>query len=335
MIKSEKKKTSENTDEISFTGERYVPGIDDPVMQMEHMQRYFSVCNVIIGLDVLDVACGEGYGSDLMANVASNVYGVDINHTTIEHARTRYKRENLKFIQGSATDLSVFQDKSIDAVVSFETIEHIDEVSQQMFLKEIKRILKPDGFLIMSTPDKKIYSDLRGYHNDYHVHEFYKDEFVAFLKGCFNNVILYDQYFEVTGIIENEQSIDSKDTKIMCFGNKHEEDGKYLIAVASDRDISSLDLSSVYKNPTCEYEEKVTRIVELQDDVEERNNHIQKLDEQIANMSKRIVELQDDVEKCHNTIDEYQRAIDEYQRAIDDYNRHLHLFGKLKVGKKD
>ena len=300
QVKSQKKNSS-NSDQIEFTGERFVPGIDDPVIMMEHMQRYLSLRNVIAGLDILDIACGEGYGCNLMADSARNVTGVDISQEAIKHAEKRYERDNLSFIQGSATDLSMFPDGSFDTVVSFETIEHIDEPSQNKFLEEIKRVLRPNGFLVMSTPDKKIYSDLHNYHNEYHVHEFYKDDFISFLKKKFKKITLFIQYFEVTGILEKESHNEQKnDNSIMRFGNTEEAEGKYLIAIASDEDISSSDLSSVYMNPVCEYNERISRILQLQDEVEERNNHIHHLDDHINILSERIGQLEKEVEELNN-----------------------------------
>ena len=282
---------------MEFTGERYIPEIEDTVMQMEHLQRYFSLCDVVKGLDVLDVACGEGYGSNFMAETAGSVVGVDISSEAVQHAKCRYVRSNLSFKQGSATDLSFFQDGSFDAVVSFETIEHIDEPSQQAFLAEIKRVLRPEGFLVMSTPDKKIYSDLHGYHNEFHIHEFYKDEFVGFLKSKFSNVTLFNQYFEVTGILERDHEDGSGVNSVMRFGNSRDVEGKYLVAIASDRDKSASDISSVYMNPLREYERLVDRVLELQVEVDERNKHIQYLDDHNKVLTNRIHQLEAEAEK--------------------------------------
>ena len=99
---------------------------------------------------------------------------------------------NVSFRQGDAANIPL-KDHSIDAVVSFETIEHIDEMLQNQFLQEIDRVLKPDGLLIMSTPNKAVYSDRYHYFNEYHIHEFYHDEFQKFLKRYFPYVHIYQQ----------------------------------------------------------------------------------------------------------------------------------------------
>ncbi len=321
--------SSNNTDQMIFTGERFVPEIDDRVMQMEHLQRYLSVCKVIKKLNVLDVACGEGYGSNLMANYAKNVTGVDISQDAINHAKKRYKRNNLNYIWGSATDLSMFQNESFDAVISFETIEHIDETSQQLFLKEIKRVLRPNGFLIMSTPDKKIYSDLHNYHNEYHIHEFYKSEFVSFLKSQFDVVNLFNQYFEVTGIVEEESIEKPIIDNVVCFRNNRKVEGKYLIAIASDSKVATINIPSIYMNPECEYDGLVTRVVQLQKEVEERNIHIHNLDDHIAQLNDRIVHLQKEVEERNIHIHNLDDHIAQLQDEINKMNNRLHPIKKL------
>ncbi len=139
-----------------FTGERFVPGIDDAELAMEHYQRYYSALPLVRGKKVLDAACGEGYGTALLAKAAAHVTGIDISPDAIARAKGSYSQEGrVRFIEGSIAELPL-EDYSIDVVVSFETIEHVPEDIQHKFLDEIARVLKKDGFLIMSTPkDRK------------------------------------------------------------------------------------------------------------------------------------------------------------------------------------
>ena len=123
-----------------FTGERFIPGIDDVKLQAEHYQRYISVRNLIKDKVVLDAACGEGYGSSILAESAKEVTGIDIDASTVKRAQQIYGgRENLHYMQGSIEKLEI-EDHSIDAVISFETIEHVDEKTQTAFLAEIHRV---------------------------------------------------------------------------------------------------------------------------------------------------------------------------------------------------
>ena len=109
---------------MDFTGERFIPnrGLDNE-LEIEHFQRYKAVCNLVKGKIVLDAACGEGYGSHILSQVAKQTFGVDISQETIDHATNQYKSDTLSFINASICKLP-FEDKSIDIVVSFETIEH-------------------------------------------------------------------------------------------------------------------------------------------------------------------------------------------------------------------
>lgn len=122
----------------------------------------------------LDAACGEGYGSALLAEAAGSVEGVDISEAAIEHARQRYGDiQNLTFHAADCTSLP-FADDEFDRVVSFETLEHLEE--QDQLLAEFRRVLKPDGCLVLSSPDKAVYSDQQNTDNEFHVRELYRDE---------------------------------------------------------------------------------------------------------------------------------------------------------------
>lgn len=173
--------------DLSFTGERFVPG--DPKAQgemwIEHWHRYHFVAPIVAGCRVLDIACGEGYGSALMARCASQVTGADVSPAAIAHARGHYAGvDNLTYVEASCERLP-FPDASFDIVVSFETLEHI--LPQAAFFAEVRRVLAPDGLFIVSTPDRAEYSDKRGYANAFHVKELYRAEFAGLLAAQFSH----------------------------------------------------------------------------------------------------------------------------------------------------
>ncbi|WP_076998624.1 class I SAM-dependent methyltransferase [Variovorax sp. KK3] len=177
---------------LDFTGERFIP-TESGEIRYEHMHRYCWAQSLCAGRDVLDIACGEGYGSALLAQVARSVVGVDISQEAVDHAARNYERlTHLRFAQGSATAIPV-EDSSIDVVVSFETLEHLDE--QEEMLAEIRRVLKPDGLLVISSPNKKVYSDDRNYVNEFHVKELYFDELDALLGRHFGATRYFGQRF--------------------------------------------------------------------------------------------------------------------------------------------
>jgi SAM-dependent methyltransferase len=180
---------------LRFTGERFVPTSPECSANIayEHWHRYAYAARFVSGKRVLDVACGEGYGTALLAREAVHVTGVDIDVETLAHARAVYARNNVDFLEGSATSIPIEGSGVFDAIVSFETIEHIDAPSQRAFLAEVRRLLKPDGVFLVSSPDKRTYSDEPNYRNEFHIKEFYREEFDAFLSESFRYVSILGQ----------------------------------------------------------------------------------------------------------------------------------------------
>ena len=182
--------TADSTDAaLEFTGERFTPECVREIFY-EHWHRYAWAARLVNGLSVLDAACGEGYGSHLLAQSAARVDGVDIDPQAVAHAKAKYASDRLQFYTASALDLP-FPDDHFDCVVSFETLEHLAEHDQ--LLNEFRRVLKPEGFLIISSPDKKTYSDDTGYQNEFHVRELYRDELEQLLTRYFPSWRLFGQ----------------------------------------------------------------------------------------------------------------------------------------------
>ncbi len=190
---------------LTFTGERFVPGDPNAKGEMwyEHWHRYHYVLPLVTSKNVLDVACGEGYGSALMSRHAAAVHGVDISTEAIAHGRNAYAdRSNLEFVEASCTQLP-FEAAKFDVVVSFETIEHIHE--QAAFLDEVRRVLKPEGVLILSCPNKAEYSDKRGFANEFHVKELYRPELEALLAPRFSQTRWLSQRNAFVSLIAPEK----------------------------------------------------------------------------------------------------------------------------------
>ncbi len=167
---------------LAFTGERFIPGTPGEIW-LEHWHRYHFAARWVVGKRVLDVACGEGYGSALLARTAALVTGVDISQRAVEHARAEYGRlANARFACASCTQLPL-PDASVDVAISFETLEHIHE--QEAFVAELSRVLAPGGVLLISCPNKVEYTDNRGFVNEFHVKELYREELRALLERHF------------------------------------------------------------------------------------------------------------------------------------------------------
>lgn len=195
-------------DSLTFTGERIVTSINE-YWTLEHLHRYALVKELIIGKKVVDIASGEGYGSNLLAEHALSVIGIDISKEAIEHSNSKYKRNNLSFIQATAIQMEI-PDSSVDVLVSFETIEHHSEHEKMMC--EIQRVLKEDGILIISSPDKRSYSDITGYKNPFHIKELYLEEFESLIKKYFSYTLVLFQKSSVASLISSN-SVNNKIVK--------------------------------------------------------------------------------------------------------------------------
>ena len=129
--------------------ERIIPDETAPGIVAIHLKRYDFARRYVQGRRVLDVACGVGYGSRYLADIAASVVGVDLDPAATSYAKAHYADlENVNFIQGDALKLP-FDTHSFEVICSFETIEHVPDAPQ--FLKEVCRLLTPDGIFIVSN----------------------------------------------------------------------------------------------------------------------------------------------------------------------------------------
>lgn len=267
-----------------FTGERFHPECKREIWY-EHWHRYDVASKLCKNKHVLDLACGEGYGSDLIAKFASSVIGADYSRTIIKVSSNKYKQDNLAFCNVDAA-LIPFKDNSFDCIVSFETIEHL--AAQEEMLTEFKRVLKPNGFLIISSPDKKNYTDKTGYNNPFHVKELYKEDFIDLLSNKFEHIKIWGQkllfsslIWEMSGKNNSSELIIQDDS-----GCSVELDPMYEIAICSNAPIDNkiCDLSvysdygeSVYKH----YDDEVKRNIHARGVLEAYENRISQLESEI------------------------------------------------------
>jgi O-antigen biosynthesis protein len=174
---------------LEFTGERFTMGTPGD-FGLEHIHRYLAALGLCHDRLVLDVASGEGYGTALIADVARGVVGVELDPAVVGHAVRNYGASGALFVPGEASALPLAS-AAFDVVVSFETLEHI--AAQEEFLRETKRVLRPGGVLLISTPDRAVYSPLGSCPNPFHVRELDRTEFLALLRARFGNVALWGQ----------------------------------------------------------------------------------------------------------------------------------------------
>ncbi len=221
-----------------WTGERLEKGIYNDTT-IEHLHRYAIAMDFAKGKHVLDVACGDGYGSNLLAKVATSVIGIDNKSTVISEARSKYKATNLRFENGNIEHLPV-SENSIDLVTCFETLEHTSEHEKAMV--EIKRVLKPDGLLLISTPDKKEYSEVRNYANPFHKKELYLNEFKQLLELNFAFVKIYIQRMVSGSLLTGELDAVEYNGDFERI-DKKSFTGFYFFAVASQSSLPKMNMS--------------------------------------------------------------------------------------------
>lgn len=164
-----------------------------------HINRYLLARKYLKAkYKILDASCGSGYGTEILARGLNHVIGVDISQEAIEYAKKHHNKENIEYRLADLEQPLDFPPKTFDAVISFETLEHIE--NRQLLLREFQRVLKNGGFLIISTPNKELTSKI-GAENPYHKKELYKKEFIGSVSKFFKIRELWGQieFIELPG----------------------------------------------------------------------------------------------------------------------------------------
>lgn len=313
---------------LPATGERFLPESMSGEIALEHQHRYHLVAGLAKGRDVLDVASGEGYGSALLASVARSVVGVDVAADAVEFATEKYASNatNLRFVTGSCSALPL-ADASVDLVVSFETIEHHDQ--HEAMLAEIKRVLRPNGVLVISSPDRHEYSDVPGYRNPYHVKELYREEFEALLGRHFRSHQLYGQRMRhastvfvledrvnEVGAIANFLADNETHTVVQSAGAIAP---RYFVAVASD----SADLPALAVGTFTERSED-QRIEQLGLELESTREKVTTTQQQLAGVQKQNRSAADEGNRLQGELLEWRKHAGELKARSDAQDAALH-----------
>ncbi len=327
---------------MEFTGERFVEcsATAGQLIEREHWQRYLMAAQLIeAGNVVLDIACGTGYGSAHLADKAQCVYGVDISAEAIEFARNTYPRGNVHFLQGSVEQIPLAEG-SVDVVISFETIEHVGEEQQHAFLKEVLRVLRPGGRLVVSCPNKPIASDLPyelwGYVNEFHKKEYDQKGFQSLLEQYFSHISFLYQRSETALIID---APGVKSLGVLWGERKDYGDAQNIIAFCGATPFDPRKFASVIPDLGGSHLANQRLVAELSKTVQTQTNDAQRLVEQNA-VSKSVIAQKDreisanatfiqqlqsavaakdqDIAELVLQMKELESAIDEKDRAIRD-----------------
>lgn len=159
----------------------------------EHIHRYNEALKLLFPAQkVLDIACGSGFGSMLLADAGHRVIGGDISEETINYCKNKYQHACLSFITIDGTNMP-FSNEEFDALISFETIEHTTEYNK--LLTEFKRVVKSNGTIIISTPNFLINSPDGVIINPYHTQEWKYEELFSLLNSHFSKVTIWGQEY--------------------------------------------------------------------------------------------------------------------------------------------
>jgi len=293
---------------MEFTGERFIPTLPGDI-RLEHLHRYEWCTPYVQGKRILDIASGEGYGSYALSRNAATVTGVDISAEAVAHAQAKYTdRTNLTFIEGSAANIPL-PDWSVDVVVSFETIEHHDQHEEMM--AEIRRVLVPGGLLIMSSPNKKIYSDLAGGdHNHFHIKELYFSELDDLIRRHFSNVRYYGQRVTATSLMQPlEESVADS---VLPYTESSEGirrqppsaiEPMYYLAIASNTSLPETESTSAF------FSERDNAFYDKQREVLELSTEIRRMSEYIAEISSVLRNRDEDLAFVNQQLVANQQAL--------------------------
>jgi SAM-dependent methyltransferase len=290
-----------------FTGERVIPGQVDVDLLNEHMARYAFAARLARGKRVLDAGCGAGYGSAELARAAERVVGVDRAPEAIEFARAHYAAANVSFEEASCEALP-HADGSFELVVAFEVIEHLE--NWRGFLREVRRVLAPNGQLVVSTPNKLYYTESRGADgaNPFHVHEFDFAEFRAELTAVFPHVSLFLENHVEGFTFQPREAGYTAEVRVDA-GDPAPDESHFFVAVCANRPQTG--------NPTFVYVPRAANVLR------EREHHIGLLQKEVDEKNRWLAAAQSDLAEMTRQYAKLEGELMESNRWAGDLNREL------------
>ncbi len=246
-------------EELIFDDERATPSLyfENKELFYYHLSRYQFATNIIEKNDtVVDIACGTGYGAYELASKCKMVYGIDLSEKALTYAKNRFNSFNITFIKENAISFGQKLSEKVNAVISFETIEHLSEKDQGLFLENVINVLDSDGVFIVSTPNKDVYSKHGISTNEFHKKELSIAEFEDILKSKFKTVLLFGQKLNSGySLKRTTMQIGRLIKSIFTLNFKLFKTGNDLTIALSDFEFTSIDLKNsliiiaICKNP--------------------------------------------------------------------------------------
>jgi GT2 family glycosyltransferase/ubiquinone/menaquinone biosynthesis C-methylase UbiE len=311
--------------------ERFVPELRGRI-SYEHRHRYAMCLDFVSGKTVLDAACGEGYGSEMLARMAKRVTGVDLDQQVIAQAKKKYlKTDRIEFAVTTCSSLP-FKDGAFDVVISFETIEHFTE--QTAFIGEVNRVLNAGGTLIMSTPNRPVYSDETAQRNPFHEKELDEPELRMLLGQYFKYVRLLGQRFYVPSVIgplskvkrgskASYESFVVRDCAgAAAPGPVQVAHPQYLIAVCSNAPIRRFPASSIFVDETDDLWREQERILGWASGLHDEDEQLRG---RLRDSDARVGQLRDEIREARTTVrsfeEELNKSHQDQMRAASDAER--------------
>jgi len=288
-------------------------------MYAEHISRYNFAAQFVTGKRVLDVASGSGYGSELLKEAgASDVIGLDCNLAALSYSLSVHARGNPKYVAGDA-QLLPFSSASFDFIVSFETLEHVPE--PERMLSELGRVLKDDGIMVISTPNRGVY--LEG--NPFHIHELTYDEFAAALSSVFSQVeILVQDNLMASALFDTNVMLSqgvrvNTGTGLFKAVARHPSDCVYLIAVCSNMPLPRA-MGQVTLSSPAELDRYLRELGETRSEIQRQALVAAKLQHDLLDEQSRLVDEQSRLEaklrRSHRALEQMQEDLEQAQATL-------------------
>ncbi len=298
-----------------------------------HLNRYLISKEYCKNKKVLDISCGEGYGSYLISTWdAKEVVGIDISKEAIDSANKNFKNDNLKFLEQDATNLKDIEDNYFDLIVSFETFEHILDVNK--YLEEIKRVAKKDAIIIVSCPNDYYYYPSDEEKNPFHQGKYSFDDFRGVAEKCLGNNVKYLIGKELMGYanviydskfsnLKNKNIVNSFDD-IVCRKVKNEkalniEECNYYVGLWNAPFVSE---------SSCIYPHMYTEWKNARDLLSKDNEQLKKYNQ---DLEKSIEQLKSDNEILRSYNDDLKLEIKKLTRDLERES----ILNKILVNQKD
>jgi ubiquinone/menaquinone biosynthesis C-methylase UbiE len=281
-----------------FTGERVIPGEVNDDLWAEHLARYAFAARFAPQSRVLDIGCGTGYGTAALAQSAQMAIGIDLSAEAIEYAREHYPLSNVTFEIAPATTLP-FTAAWFDLITAFEVIEHVDNWCD--LLIEARRVLRSNGVLLVSTPNKLYYAESRAKEgpNPFHTHEFEFAEFRDALAAIFPSVTMLLQNRLESQAFYPHATFAPVDAKLETTRGSPAEAHFFLAVCSVDR--APATRSFIY----------VPRAANL---LREREQHIFLLQDELAKTKAWLEDVMSDRQKLIEAQDELKAHLEEHNR---------------------